>query len=246
MKNHIKAFQLSLLVHILIILSLLTVSTRLMTRETVMVINLSTLDVLEKETQNHMHLPSEEILRNAANTRQKNLIQPSRPELPLQGIPQKTVVEYTKSPSRETLPVTSPEEKPENESTSKLPHSADFSAFASGVLLSRNDEGEKSASQDMPVPPYTLYVKNNFLYIRDLIQKNITYPMFARHMGWQGKVTVSFLILSDGRISDIKVKQSSGKDILDKNAVETVKRASPFPPPPVKAEITVPVVYALH
>jgi len=246
MKDHIKAFQLSFLVHILIILSLLTVSTRLITRETVMVIDLSTLDVPEKETHNHMYSTSETILRKTANTRQENLIQPSIHELPLQETLQKKVAEDKISPSRETPPLAFPEEKPENKSTSKLTHSAEFATFASGVLQSETGKRHESVSQDTPSQWYPLYLKKNFFYIRDLIQKNITYPRVARQMGWQGKVTVSFLILNDGRIIDIKVKQSSGKEILDNNAVETVKRASPFPPPPVKAEITVPVVYALH
>lgn len=246
MKNHIKAFQLSLLLHFLIILSLLVVSTRLMPGETVMVIDLSTLEVPKKETQSHMHNASEKILRNKAKTDQENLIHPSKPELTLQETLQKQVVENTISTIRETPPVSFPEEKQESGSSSKLPRSAEFATLKGGVLLSKNGEGKESSSQDTPVPSYPLYLKNNFLYIRDLIQKNITYPRVARNMGWQGKVTLSFLILKDGRISDIKVKQSSGKDILDRNALETVKRASPFPPPPVKAEITVPVVYALH
>ena len=246
MKDHIKAFQLSLLVHILIILSLLTVSTRLITSETVMVIDLSTLDVPEKETQNHMYSTSEKIPGNSVNTRQENLIQPSMPELPLQETLPEKVVEDKISPNRETPPVAFPEEKPENKSTSKLTHSAEFATFANGVLQSENGKRHETVSQDTPSQWYPLYLKKNFFYIRDLIQKNITYPRVARQMGWQGKVTVSFLILNDGRISNIKVKQSSGKDILDNNAVETIKRASPFPPPPVKAEITVPVVYALH
>jgi len=246
MKDHIKAFQLSLLVHILIVLSLLTVSTRLITREPVMVIDLSTLDAPEKETQNHMYSTSEKIPGNTVNTRQENLIQPSISELPLQeALPQK-IVEDKISPSRETAPVAFPEKKPENMSTIKLTHSAEFATFTNGVLQSETGKRHESVSQDTPSQWYPLYLKKNFFYIRDLIQKNITYPRVARQMGWQGKVTVSFLILNDGHISNIKIKQSSGKDILDNNAVETVKNASPFPPPPVRAEITVPVVYALH
>jgi len=246
MKDHIKAFQLSLLVHILIVLSLLTVSTRLITSEKVMVIDLSTLDIPEKETQNRMYSTSGKIPGNTAYTRQENLKQPSIHELPVQETLPKKVLEDAISPSREIPPADFPEKKPENTSTSKLTHSAEFAAFANGVLQSESRKMYGSFSQDRPSQWYPLYLKKNFFYIRDLIQKNITYPRVARQMGWQGKVTVSFLILNDGRISNIKIKQSSGKDVLDNNAVETVKRASPFPPPPVKAEITVPVVYALH
>jgi protein TonB len=34
--------------------------------------------------------------------------------------------------------------------------------------------------------------------------------------------------------------------MLDKNVVETIKRASPFPAPPVRAEIVLPITYELN
>ncbi|MFO0752872.1 MAG: energy transducer TonB [Thermodesulfovibrionales bacterium] len=39
--------------------------------------------------------------------------------------------------------------------------------------------------------------------------------------------------------------QSSGREILDQGAVEAVRKASPFPRPPVAAEVVLPVVYRL-
>jgi protein TonB len=90
------------------------------------------------------------------------------------------------------------------------------------------------------------YIKANFSYIRDMIIKRIIYPERAREMGWQGKVKVSFVISSDGLVKDIRIIKSSGVDILDRNAVETVKKASPFPKPPVAAQLIIPISYRLH
>ena len=90
------------------------------------------------------------------------------------------------------------------------------------------------------------YLKANFSYIRDMITRKIIYPETAREMGWQGKVKVSFVISSDGFVRDVQILQSSGIDILDKNAVETVKKASPFPRPPVAAQLIIPISYKLH
>jgi len=92
----------------------------------------------------------------------------------------------------------------------------------------------------------TGYLRANFSYIKDIINKKLTYPKTARQMGWEGKVKVSFTILSNGDAVDIRVIQSSGREILDKNAVETVKNASPFPRPPVAAEIIIPILYKLN
>ena len=90
------------------------------------------------------------------------------------------------------------------------------------------------------------YVKVNFSYIRDIIQKNISYPRMARKMGLEGKVVVSFIVCADGEAQDITITESSGFEILDRSAVEVVRKASPFPKPPVKAALMIPVVYKLN
>lgn len=87
------------------------------------------------------------------------------------------------------------------------------------------------------------YLGEHFVYIRDLIMKNLAYPLVARRMGWSGKVLVSFVVREDGSVEEPKVVESSGFGVLDKNAVETIRRVAPFPRPPVRAELVVPIVY---
>ena len=90
------------------------------------------------------------------------------------------------------------------------------------------------------------YLKEHFAYIKDMVQRNITYPQVARQMGWEGKVIVSFDIASDGMAKNIRVINSSGKGVFDRNSVETIKNISPFPKPPVEAQIIIPIQYRLH
>jgi TonB family protein len=90
------------------------------------------------------------------------------------------------------------------------------------------------------------YLRSHLSYIRDMIQRNITYPDIARRNGWMGKVTVSFIIAHNGCVRDIEVVRSSGFGCLDKNAVEAVEHSSPFPHPPVEARIIIPILYELH
>jgi len=89
------------------------------------------------------------------------------------------------------------------------------------------------------------YLKAHFAYIRDLIMRNISYPCIARRNGWEGIVTVSFVISENGYVRDIKIKEGSGFDVLDKNAARTIKKASPFPKPPAEALIKIPIAYKL-
>ncbi|MDD3845007.1 MAG: energy transducer TonB [Syntrophorhabdaceae bacterium] len=90
------------------------------------------------------------------------------------------------------------------------------------------------------------YLKEHFGYIRDLIMKHINYPHMARKMGWRGRVVVAFIIRENGTVENTRVVKSSGYDVLDSNTVKTIREAQPFPRPPVKAELVIPIVYKLE
>ena len=78
----------------------------------------------------------------------------------------------------------------------------------------------------------TEYLKEHFAYIRDIIFQHIHYPEAAKQKGLEGKVLVAFVIMEDGNVKDIKIMTSSGSELLDKSAVETIKTSAPFPKPP--------------
>lgn len=90
------------------------------------------------------------------------------------------------------------------------------------------------------------YLKEHFAYIRNIVQKKLTYPRIARQMKWEGKVIISFIVCPDGYAKEIMVKESSGIEMLDRNAVAAVHEASPFPRPPVEAMLVMPVSYVLN
>lgn len=90
------------------------------------------------------------------------------------------------------------------------------------------------------------YLREHFAYIRDLILKNLTYPSVARKNGWQGKLRIAFIIRENGRVESIRIIESSGYGVLDRNVVETIREVQPFPKPPVRAELVIPVAYVLN
>lgn len=91
----------------------------------------------------------------------------------------------------------------------------------------------------------TRYLKEHFTYIRDKILQNVSYPIQARRLGWQGKVLVSFVITTDGSVKEMRISQSSGFDLLDNNALETIQKSAPFPQPPLEAQLVIPILYRL-
>ena len=107
-------------------------------------------------------------------------------------------------------------------------------AVSGGIPQPRSVESERTG-----------YLKSQFFYIRDLVQKKAFYPKVAKMQGWEGQVMVSFIILLDGRAKDISVTKSSGKDVLDRSAMTAVRLASPFPKPPATVELNLPITYKL-
>ncbi|OPX95290.1 MAG: Gram-negative bacterial tonB protein [Syntrophorhabdus sp. PtaU1.Bin002] len=90
------------------------------------------------------------------------------------------------------------------------------------------------------------YLREHFSYIRDLILKHLKYPHIAKKMGWKGKVVVSFVIRENGSVEKAKILASSGYEILDRQVLTVIREVQPFPKPPVKAELIIPVMYRLE
>lgn len=58
------------------------------------------------------------------------------------------------------------------------------------------------------------------------------YPNAARSLHLQGKVDTQFAMGRDGQLLGVWVRTSSGQMMLDKEAIETIRRAQPLPPIP--------------
>ena len=67
--------------------------------------------------------------------------------------------------------------------------------------------------------------------VRSKIRSHRRYPELARRRGIEGKVEVSFRILSDGRVSELMVRRGADP-MLDEAALAAVRAASPLPPFP--------------
>jgi protein TonB len=90
------------------------------------------------------------------------------------------------------------------------------------------------------------YLAEHFAYIRDIIEKNLTYPPLAERNGWTGTVIVFFNVQKDGRVKDIRIIKSSGYTILDENVIETIRKVQPFPKPPTSIDVKIPLSFGLE
>jgi protein TonB len=77
-----------------------------------------------------------------------------------------------------------------------------------------------------------------------------TYPEVARERGWEGRPVVRFVVAASGA-ARVQLQTSSGREVLDRAALDMAERAQrlvPVPPPLHGTEFTVevPVVYELR
>ena len=80
--------------------------------------------------------------------------------------------------------------------------------------------------------------------IRAAIERAKSYPTLARKRGIEGTVTTAFTISSKGYAENIRIVKSSGSEILDKAAKNTLLKASPFPV--VNGGIEVPITFRIE
>ncbi len=68
--------------------------------------------------------------------------------------------------------------------------------------------------------------------VRARIEREKKYPSQARRRQEEGRVTLHFVIGSDGRLTALRVAKSSRSQALDEAAQEAVRRGAPYPSPP--------------
>lgn len=65
--------------------------------------------------------------------------------------------------------------------------------------------------------------------IRARIERAKRYPLLARKFGVEGRSLVRFQINTDGKPETVSLKSTSGSKLLDDEAIETIRRAAPYP-----------------
>jgi protein TonB len=80
--------------------------------------------------------------------------------------------------------------------------------------------------------------------VKSAIQNAVVYPLLARKRGMEGTVLAEIFIGFEGKPYEIKVRESSGHGILDREAVRAVRNASPYPG--FRGVVEVPVTFRLN
>lgn len=111
----------------------------------------------------------------------------------------------------------------------------------------------KANEPSLPPPTVNLRPLSKFQY--DVLPKKLpdcpvpVYPSVALHREWQGLVMLRVTLDSSGGVMQVKLHETSGRDVLDRSALEAVAkwRYSPALQAglPVPSEILVPVRFVI-
>jgi len=106
-------------------------------------------------------------------------------------------------------------------------------------------EGPKLADENKNIEE--IFLRERLSVISNIVQRHINYPPIARKMGWEGRVLVSFVLEQNGDIRDLKVLKSCGYEVLDKEALDAIRRSyRDFPKPPVSVMVKLPISFRLE
>jgi protein TonB len=112
---------------------------------------------------------------------------------------------------------------------------------------------EQASIKELPVraAPST---RPDYGWLMDALWRQVDrlkrYPHTARLNRWEGKVVVRAVVRDDGQVVDLSVEESSGHTVLDRDALEILKQASPlklkYPLGQSQVVVHVPISYKLQ
>lgn len=163
-------------------------------------------------------------------------VKPKKAPAPVKKSPPITKAPAIAKPAPESAPAAMPERAaPASSSSTSTPASSPAPASAPASAPSK--------------PKSETFTEANFRANYKLNPKPL-YPRLAKSRGWQGKVLLRVKVTADGHSAEVAVQQSSGHDMLDQAAIETVKNWTFIPAKrgdtPVASTVTVPIAFQLN
>ena len=162
--------------------------------------------------------------------------EPPKPEIK-KPEPPKPEVKKEPLPAPDKTPTTVPLSKPPVSVTPKEEQVSETNpkpeANPTRVITKAADTPQETKTVNAPSPEKVTAATNDYSsLLAAAIAKYKQYPKIAQMRGWQGLIIIELQLNPQGGVIYSQIKKSSGYDVLDQEALEMIKRASPFPQPP--------------
>lgn len=110
-----------------------------------------------------------------------------------------------------------------------------------GADLAHQDKSEKPRAQDteetISLDTKDLRYSSYAGVIKAMLERQWAYPEEAKRNLLEGRLQVLFSLNPEGHLVDLKILESSGHGILDREAMNAVNTAAPFPPFPASVAV---------
>ncbi len=231
LSRHIKSFIASLAIYMILVASILYLGST------------HTIPMPKSETKISISLtefaPNAGEIHHAAQIQKnivKQLIKPQSQNKPLKPVekttPQKKSFKSPMAYSEGPAPLNTPVAAPSASHSTPTPHlnvSSEIKNELQRDPHSSNEVGGATLGQ-----------------IRAMIENAITYPAIARKLRLEGVVLVFFILKPDGSVETVKVQSTSGSNILDQKAIQTILSLSgQYPALGKTFELSIPIAFSL-
>lgn len=171
--------------------------------------------------------------------------EPDLPELEAVEVPLPTARPDVPRTAEAPAPRAKPKKPRAQPSAPSAPRqaSADRQQASAPVALSDRTAASASASGSAGESPVTWQAR-----LMAHLERRKLYPSAARARGETGTAYVRFRIDGEGNVLSVSLARSSGHSELDQAVLALVRRASPVPAPPLRAQrlITAPVQFSVR
>jgi TonB family protein len=121
---------------------------------------------------------------------------------------------------------------------------------SSGYKLISHNSLESMTPKEWLTPDLSGILQSFFGSIRKKIESKKKYPELAKDAGIEGRSGVKMTILRNGQLEKAEIVDSSGSQVLDNAALQSVQNAAPFPPLPKgvkqsKIEVSIYLVFKI-
>ncbi|QDC50501.1 energy transducer TonB [Candidatus Methylopumilus universalis] len=175
-------------------------------------------------------------MENKPTPEKEKPLEPPKPEVK-KPAPPKPEVKKEPLPAPDKTPTTVPLSKPPVSVTPKEEQVIETNpkpeANPTRVITKAADTPQETKTVNAPSPEKVTSATNDYSsLLAAAIAKYKQYPKIAQMRGWQGLIIIELQLNPQGGVIYSQIKKSSGYDVLDQEALEMIKRASPFPQPP--------------
>jgi len=128
-----------------------------------------------------------------------------------------------------------------------------ISAQTNKAISSAEELTQKKQTDTITVPATDNQQAKSKARIISIIYKELSqhfiYPKLAQKRNWQGKVMLSLRVTANGKINNVRIKNSSGYSVLDQAAINSLIKVGYLPQVsswlPYDIDLKLPVLYQL-